>query len=213
MATANLPARNGMVLESIDWRTYRRLLRIFAERPGIRLTYDRGALEIMSPLPSHEGIAYLLGRFVDTLTDELNLAVRAARCTTFWRKRKRRGLEPDNSYWIASEPQVHGKDDRELRRGPPPDLAIEVEVTHSPLDRLSIYAKLGVPEVWRFSEGKGAFLLLQKGAYVEGPSLSFPGLKAPDLLPFLAQYGKLDDTTLVRQFRAWVRQRIADGWK
>src|SRR5437763_1182028 len=101
MATANLPARNSMVLEGIDWRTYTRLLRAFSERPAIRLTYDRGILEIMSPLPSHEGLAYLLGRFVDTLTDELNLAVRAARCTTFWRKRKRRGLEPDNSYWIA----------------------------------------------------------------------------------------------------------------
>src|SRR5262249_1484952 len=182
MATANLPARNSMVLENIDWRTYSRLLRIFAERPGIRLTYDRGALEIMSSLPSHEGSAYLLGRFVDTLTEELNLPVKAGRCSTFRRKRKRRGLEPDNSYWIASEAQARGKDDSELQRGPPPDLAIEVEVTHCALDRLSIYATLAVPEVWDFSEGKGAFLQLQKGSYVEGPSLSFPGLAAADLV-------------------------------
>jgi Uma2 family endonuclease len=213
MATASLPGRNSMVLEGIDWRTYSRLLRIFAEQPGIRLTYDRGALEIMSPLPSHEGIAYLLGRFVDTLTDELNLPVKAGRCSTFWRKRKRRGLEPDNSYWIASEAQVRDKDDDELRRGPPPDLAIEVEVTHSSLDRLSIYATLGVPEVWNFAEGKGAFLRLQKGSYVEGPSLSFPGLTAADLVSFLNIRKQTDETTLVRQFRAWVRQRIADGWK
>ena len=213
MATASMPIRNSMVLTDIDWRTYVRLLRIFAERPSIRLTYDRGALEIMSPLPSHEGIAYLLGRFVDTLTDELNLPVKAGRCTTFRRRRKRRGLEADNSYWIASESLARDREDHELRRGPPPDLAIEVEATHSALDRLSIYATLGVPEVWRFSEGRGAFLLLQKGSYVEGPSLSFPGLAAADLVNFLNIRKQGDETTLVRQFRAWVRQRIADGWK
>ncbi|MCI0458034.1 MAG: Uma2 family endonuclease [Gemmataceae bacterium] len=214
MATANLPARNSLLLHDVDWRMYTRLLRTFRQRPSVRLTYDRGVLEIMSPLAEHEGPAYLLGRFVDVLTEELNLPVKAGRSTTFRKRRKRRGLEPDNSYWIANEAQVRGKDETDLRVDPPPDLAIEVDVTHSSLDRMGIYAKLGVAEVWRLADGQLTFHLLQpKGDYLPGSSCSFPGLNASDLLPFLDLRKQTDETSLVRQFRVWVRQRIADGWK
>src|SRR4051812_48441250 len=88
----------GLVLPNIDWKTYTRLLRAFAGQRGVRLTYDRGDLEIMSPLPEHEGVKYLLGRFVDTLTDELGMEVWACGSVTIRRKRSRRGLEPDNCY-------------------------------------------------------------------------------------------------------------------
>jgi Uma2 family endonuclease len=213
VATANLPAAQSLVLGDVDWLTYTRLLRVFADRPSVRLTYDRGVLEIMSPLPQHEGEAYLLGRFVDTLTDELNLAVIAGRSTTFRRRRQRRGLEADNSYWIASVGRVRGKDRIDLRVDPPPDLAIEVDVTHSSLDRMAIYATLGIPEVWRFAEGQLTFQLLQGNkTYASGTSRSFPGLEAVDVLPFLNLRKQADDTEVVRQFRAWVRARIAAGW-
>jgi len=196
----------------VSWRTYTRLLRAFAERPAFRLTYDRGTLEIMSPLAEREGSAYVLGRFVDVLTEELNLPVKAGRSTTFRKRRKRRGLEPDNSYWIANEAQVRGKDEIDLSVDPPPDLAIEVDVTHSSLDRMRIYAALKVAEVWRLADGQLTFHLLPpKGSYADGPSRAFPGLIASDLLPFLDLRKQTDETSLVRQFRAWVRQRIADG--
>jgi Uma2 family endonuclease len=213
MATANLPAPNRMVLEGIDWRTYRRLSRAFAERPGIRLTYDRGALEIMSPLFEHEVYADLLGRFVVALTEELGLPIQAARSTTLRRRRKRRGLEPDHSWWIAHARQMQGRMDLDLRHDPPPDLAIEVDVTHGSLDRMSIYAALGVPEVWRFADNQLTFHVLKGKNYAEGASPTFPGLKGTDLLPFLALRANTDENDVVRQFRAWVRQRIADGWK
>jgi Uma2 family endonuclease len=214
MATVNLPKRRSLVLYDIDWTTYRRLLRAFDERPGIRLTYDRGTLEIMSPPQEHERVAYLLGRFVDTLTDELKWRVIAGRTTTFRKKKKKRGLEPDNSYWIASEPQVRGKRPIDPRTAPPPDLVIEVDITHSSLNRLAIYATLKFPEVWRFANDQVAFLLLQKdGSYAPGPSRCFPGLQALDLAPFLDLWKREDDMTAVGEFRTWVRQRIADGWK
>src|SRR6516162_9729682 len=109
MATLQaLPGRN-LLLDNVDWRTYTNLLRLFANRPGVRLAYDRGRLEIMTPLPAHETAAYLLGRFVDTLTEELGLLVKAGRSTTFRRRRRQRGLEADNSYWIANEAKVRGK--------------------------------------------------------------------------------------------------------
>jgi Uma2 family endonuclease len=210
MSTAmRLTQHPPAVLYDIDWETYTRLLRVFAERQRFRLTYDRGTLEIMSPLWQHEEPAKLLGRFVDVLTEEGNLPCRLGGSVTLRRRRRRRGLEPDNCYWIASTPLLQGKRQLDLRVDPPPDLAIEVDVTSSSLDRMSIYAALGVPEVWRFSTGGIAFHLLESGVYQVRPnSLSFPQLNSVDLVPFLALWGQSDDTTIVRQFREWVRQQL-----
>ncbi len=209
MSTVQAAPADRLVLYDVDWRTYVRLLRAFAERPAVRLTYDRGVLEIMSPLSVHEGAAYLLGRFIDTLTQELGLEVKAGRCTTFRRRRKKRGLEPDNSYWIASEPQVRGKLHIDLRVDPPPDLAIEVDVTRSSLDRMSIYAALGVPEVWRLDGATLTFHILQQGKYVAGThSRAFPLLMPADLAGFLPLRTQMGENSVVEQFRDWVRQRI-----
>src|SRR5262245_10339760 len=198
----------GLLLDNVDWGTYTRFLRLFAERPGYRLTYDRGVLEIMSPSGRHENEAYLLGRFIDTLTEELGLPVKAGRTITLRRKRLQRGLEPDNCYWIANEHRVRGKDELDLRVDPPPDLAIEVEVTRSSLNRLGIYRRLGVPEVWRLHEQGLTFHVLQaNGRYaVAACSQSFPMLTPADLLAFLALRQQTEQNALVQQFRAWVRQ-------
>jgi Uma2 family endonuclease len=96
MATVTSPASSRLVLTGIDWRTYTRLLRIFAETPSVRLAYDRGELEMMSPLPEHESDADMLGRFVVVLTEEMRLPIKAGRSTTLRRRRRQRGLEPDN---------------------------------------------------------------------------------------------------------------------
>jgi Uma2 family endonuclease len=197
------------VLHGIDWHTYTRLLRAFEGHRHFRLTYDRGSLEIMSPLREHEQPAYLLGRLIDVLTDELALPCMAGRSVTLRRRRKHRGLEPDNCYWIVSTPRVQGKRHLNLRVDPPPDLAVEVDVTSSSIDRMSIYVVLGVPEVWRLSGGIIAFHILEGGAYQVRPnSLSFPQLASADLPPFLAQWAQTDDTTIARQFREWVRQQM-----
>ncbi len=215
MATVKtIPAGRSLVLDDVDWRTYSRLLHIFAERRSLRLTYDRGVLEIMSPLFQHEFSADLLARFVVVLTEELGLPIQAGGSTTLRRRRSRRGLEPDRCWWIVNAPKMQGRQELDLRVDPPPDLALEVDVASSSLDRMSIYAALRIPEVWRL-DGQGfAFCTLQQDAtYAPGASLSFPGLAASDLPPFLALRGQANENEVVRQFRAWVRQRITAGWQ
>jgi Uma2 family endonuclease len=212
MATAAPSTHHSpAVLYDIDWQTYLRLLRTF-EKSGrrLRLTYDRGTLEIMSPLLlEHENPADLLGCFVVVLTEEYDLPRRAGRSVTLRRKRKRRGLEPDNCYWIANAFRLQGKTHLDLRIDPPPDLAIEVDVTSSSLNRMTIYAALQVPEVWRQSKAGLTFHVLEAGAYQVHPnSLSFPQLTPGDLTAFLSQIGQTDDTTLLRQFREWVRREL-----
>ncbi len=152
---------------------------------------------------------HLLGRFVVALTEELVLPIAEGGSTTFRRRRGRRGLEPDQSYWIASEPMVRGKERIDLRIDPPPDLAIEVDVANSSLSRMGIYTALGVPEVWRLAEGLLSFHVLASGGqYAESPtSRTFGFLTAADVQGFLLLRGRQDENAIVRQFREWVRQR------
>jgi Uma2 family endonuclease len=202
-----------LVLYDLPWKTYVRFLKELDERP-IRLTYDRGALEIMTLSQEHESYRHLLGRFLDVLTEELNIPVKGGRSTTFKRKKRQRGLEPDGCYWIATEPQVRGKDQIDLRRDPPPDLAIEVEISRSALDRLAIYAALGVPEVWRFDgQSLQVCRLGPDGEYaVCDHSPTFPFRPLAELVAFLQRRKEMDETSLVRSFRAWVREQNARGW-
>lgn len=205
MAIAPSTIKPSAVLHGIDWRTYTRLLRAFGKTRRFRLTYDRGTLEIMSPLWEHERPAYILGMFVDVIVQELQLPYEPGRTVTLRRRRKQRGLEPDNCYWIASAGRLAGKTHLDLRIDPPPDLAIEMDVTHSSLDRMTIYAALGVPEVWRVTTEGLAFHHLEAGAYQVRPkSLSFPQLASADLIPFLNQLGQTGTTALIAQFRHWV---------
>lgn len=211
MSTVRVPSGHRLVLHGIDWRTYSRLLRVFAERPSVRLAFDRGDLEIKCPLHEHESDADLLGRFVIVLAEELGLPVKAGRSTTFRRRRRQRGIEPDNSWWIANEPRVRGLRQIDLRRDPPPDLAIEVDVTSSSIDRMGIYASIRVPEVWRWDEPVLTFNTLGPNRrYTEAAhSAAFPFLAAADLLPFLALRGpQIDENEIVRRFRARVRSRL-----
>ncbi|MBY0528196.1 MAG: Uma2 family endonuclease [Gemmataceae bacterium] len=205
---AAAPTRSPAVLYDIDWRTYSRLLHVLQSQGPYRLTYDRGTLEIMSPRFDHESPVSIIGSFIESLTDELNIPRRAGGAVTLRRKKKQRGLEADKCYWIASAPFLQGKTRLDLRIDPPPDLAIEVEVTARVINRMGIYAALGVPEVWVLNAGGLSFYALQGKTYQVRPnSLSFPALVPADLLPFLNQLGQTDDTTLMRSFRTWVRQQ------
>jgi Uma2 family endonuclease len=201
------------ILHSVPWRIYCRLLRTFADRPAVRLTYDRGTLELATFSHEHENLSYLLARLIDALTEELALPVKGGGSTTFRRRKRRRGLEPDACWWIAGEPLVRGKAEIDLRHDPPPDLALEIDITHSSLDRLAIYARLGFPEVWRL-EGRAlvCHLLGSDGRFTTSlTSRAFPGLAVADFTGFLTLRGRVDENALVRQFRAWVRQRFPNS--
>ena len=204
--------RQEIHLSLVDWRTYTRLLRAFADRRDIRLTYDRGELEIMSPLRKHERLGRLLARLVETLTEELGLPIESAKSTTLRRRKKQRGLEPDDCFWIVNEPLIRAKDTLDLRVDPPPDLAMETDMTSSSMNRMEIYAALRIPEVWRYEKEQLTFHRLgaDNRYHQTATSLAFPMVKPEDLTRILAQRHQMDQNALVRQFREWVRQKIQD---
>jgi Uma2 family endonuclease len=200
----------GVLLSGIRWETYQSLLRDLGERPGVRLTYDRGRLEIMSPLPEHENYHIVLAQFVRVLAAESGMRYRSFGSTTFRREDVERVLEPDDCFYLASLPRILGRRDLDLARDPPPDLALEVDITHSSLDRLAIYAALGVREVWRFDgQSITCHVLNAQGDYEQQESsLAFPFLRVAELVPFLLQVFDTDEATLVQAFQNWLRTQV-----
>jgi Uma2 family endonuclease len=214
MATVTqAPVFAGLLLDNVSWRDFKRWLRLLDGRRGLRVSYDRGTLEIMPLTFGHESIGSYLDRLVCVLTEELALPIASGGSTTFWRRRKRKGLEPDQCYWIANEAAVRGKDRIDLRKDPPPDLAIEVDVTQSSVDRMGIYAGLGVVEVWRWHKTGLSFHHLQaSGKYkLIKSSLTFAGLVAADVERFVNLRGQQEENAGIRQFRAWVQQQFGSG--
>src|SRR5437868_210622 len=192
-------ARQSLLLSGVDWPTYARLLNIFAERRDVRLTYDRGELEIMSPRLEHDDDGWLLGDMVYVLTEELSLPLKRGGSATLRRRRRQRGIEADACFWIANAQRMAGRRRLNLRSDPPPDLAIEVDVTHSSLDRLSTYAALRVPEVWRFERDSLVFLVFSdRATYKKATrSRSFPLVAPDDLLGFIRKSRKVTDQNVI----------------
>ncbi len=210
--TPTTPTFTGrVVLEGISWHTYEQLLAEMGNSRTIRLCYDRGLLEIMTPLLDHENPKEMLTALVGVLAEELNIEILRAGSTTLKRPDLAKGAEPDSSFYIQNEPLVKGKTQIDLTRDPPPDLVIEIDVSSSSVDREGIYAAMGVPEIWRCDRGVVKFLQLDGGKYVTGErSLAFPLLSVTEITQFLSQSQTLGETTLLRSFRAWVRQVLAE---
>jgi Uma2 family endonuclease len=141
------------------------------------------------------------------LTEECGLSLRGFGDMTCDREDLERGIEPDECFYIVNEPLVREKEELDLTVDPPPDLAVEIEITRSTRGRMGIYAALRVPEVWRFDgESLTVHRLTPEGVYeVVERSAYFPSLPLSELAGFLKMRTEMDENSLVREFRAWVR--------
>jgi Uma2 family endonuclease len=204
------PVRQGLVLEGIRWQTYEALLNDLGEHARPRMAFDRGRLEIMTPLFQHERYANQLGQFVRVLALAAMIPCTAAGSMTIRRQDLERGIEPDNCFYLVSWPLIRGRSELDFTQDPPPDLAFEIDMTHSSLDRLGIYAALRVPEVWRFDGTTfRCYHRNNQGNYDEHPtSRAFPFLRLADVVSFLAQVFDVDETTLTQRFQTWVQAQL-----
>ncbi|MBP0012646.1 MAG: Uma2 family endonuclease [Roseofilum sp. SBFL] len=195
----------SLLLSNISWLTYESLLEDLSEQAGMRLTYDQGLLEIMTPLAPHEGDKKLIGRFVETLTEELNIEIRSLGSLTCKREDLARGFEPDECYYIQNESLVWNKKQIDLSQDPPPDLIVEIDVTSHSINKFDLYADFGVPEVWRYDGDRLQFDQLEGKEYKQSEhSLAFPFLQATEIMGFLELRKTTKETALIREFRQWV---------
>jgi Uma2 family endonuclease len=213
MVTAKIPAEQRLRLSGIPWETY--LTWTDGQGPrNLRVTYDHGEMEIMSPSPKHENRKSRLGRLIEALSEEMEIDLASFGSMTMRSEDLECALEGDASYYIQNESAVRGREDIDLEVDPPPDLAVEIEVTRSTMDRMVIYAALKVPEVWWW-DGKAlrVYLLTAEGTYRQSNrSRAFPFLPLDQFVKFLAKT-KVSETQQLRTFRKWVREQIAREWK
>jgi Uma2 family endonuclease len=192
-------------LDNVSWELYE-LLRRDTEGQNIRITYDGGRLVLMSPLPIHDKYKKLAARLIELGALEMGIPIASFGSATWKKKELLKGLEADECYYIRDEPKVRGRADIDLSKDPPPDLALEVDITHHPMDRLRIYAALGVREVWRFDGERFHFLKLDGGSYVElDRSEALPFMTPHVLMDFLNRFSGRDENSVMREYQAWLR--------
>lgn len=204
MATVNVSAEQRVVLHNVDWATYARLLESHADASAPRFTFDRGELEVVSPSPEHEEYNRNLAMIVEILAESLGINIRGLGSTTFREEGAHRGFEPDSCFYIQSEPLVRGKDRLDLRVVPPPDLVIEIDITHPSISKLPIMAEFGVPEAWRYDAETVQILRLSNGQYVEiATSQALPGVTATDVSDLLSESRQIERVAWLRLVRRW----------
>lgn len=204
----NVPPGQRVLLRDVTWEEFEAILEELGEHRGARIAYDRGVLEIMAPLPEHEDDKEIIGDLVKALLEELEIEFRSLGSTTFKNQIMLQGIEPDQCFYIENESKIRGKKRLDLTQDPPPDLALEIDVTSR--THPSIYAALKVPELWRFEKGKLQINLLQNGDYVVSEqSKNFPDLPLAEILPqYLEQSKTAGRNSAIRAFRNWVREQI-----
>jgi Uma2 family endonuclease len=198
------------LLENLSWDDYEQFLKIFDDRRCPH-TFVDGVLEVMTLSQEHEWTKKIIAQFIENLSIVFNVRRTSAGSTTLKRELKERGLEPDESYYIANYAEVRGLKRINLNRHPPPDLVVEVDVANKSLDRLEPYARLGVPEIWQHERGKVRFLKRTSDSTYRAikNSLAFPQVASEDINRFLGMQDRLDEYDLVNEFIAWARQRAA----
>lgn len=201
------------LLRGVSWQTYKVFARELEGRPALRLTYDGEDLEFMTLSPKHERLRYWTGRVIDMLCWELRISIGGGGAFTHQRDDLERGFEPDIGYWIQNDAAIRGRTDIDLTKDPPLDLAIEIEVSRSVLDRLAIYAAFGIQEVWRFDgQNLRVYLLQPDGTYQQSESsVAFPFLPIDEFAGFLQLKADTTDTEQLESFVDWIRDQDFAG--
>jgi Uma2 family endonuclease len=195
-----------IVMEGVTWQTYQALLKDLGDHRSSRLAYDQGVLEIIMPSDTHEFISRLLEAIIRALTEELGLRLRGYGSTTLDREDLEKGAELDCCFYIQNVNRILGKK-LNIATDPPPDLAVEVDITSSSRRRFGIYLQLQIPEVWRYTKSRGITIYqFLDGEYVECEfSPTFPIISGSVLMQFIRLSEDEDDISVIRALRQWVR--------
>ena len=199
-----------VVMRGIGWDGYTKVLRARGERAVPRMVYLDGDLYLMSPAYRHESLEKRLGRFVTEVVLGLDIPCTPAGHTTFRRKKKKGGVEGDETFYLANEPRIRGKARLHLRTDPPPDLVIEAVNTHDAEEAVEVWRRFGVPEVW-VEDGNGLRILsLQPdGTYSQiTTSLAFPFLTSMEIHEWITKPSPGSETAWLKALRQWVAETL-----
>ena len=203
-----------MILEGVSWKSYEHLLNDFANRPSIRLTFDKGTLEIMVVSYGHERLKTIIGDLVVRLAFELDIDYEAAGSTTFKRESLGAGFEGDESFYFSHLERIRQTSDLDLAQDPPPDLVVEIDISSPSLLKFPIFAALRIPEIWRFHENRLLIYSFANGAYTEAQSSAFlPGITANDVTSLVEVREQMPPNAWQRKVSDFAQEIKARGKK
>ncbi|WP_375491961.1 Uma2 family endonuclease [uncultured Nostoc sp.] len=197
-----------MLLQDISWQQLENILAEMGERRAARLSYSHGWLEIMVPLPEHEKDKEYIGELVRVLLDKLQIDFEPFGSTTLKNEQTRQAVEPDTSFYIQNQAAIIGKNRIDLNIDPPPDLAIEIDITSR--TRFDNYEILGVPELWRHTQQGLEIFVLKEGKYIKSESSpNFPNIPIVELVnEYVQQCLTIGRSQAMRNFRDWVKNNL-----
>ena len=199
-----------VAFDNITWQGYEQILNALGENRAASVHYYQGILEIMTPLEAHESSSENIGVLIHILTEELNLNIKSLASTTLKIAEIKTGAEPDKCYYIKNEPAVRGKT-VDLNQDPPPDLVLEVDITHTDINTNQLYQDIKVPEFWRYNGKKLTIYVLEEGKYQESEnSRNFPILTKAMVYEFISQCRTNGETQAKREFRSKLRELLQD---
>ncbi len=201
-------AEERVVLQNVTWQLYELMLAQLGENRSVRLAYDQGILELMSPLMPHERSKRLLEKLIDIVLEELDIPAVSVGSMTCKREDLGRGSEPDSGYYIQNEPLIRHRETVNLEEDPPPDLVLEVEYSRSAVNKLKLYAAMGVPEFWRYNGKTLRIYQLFGQEYVQQEnSLTFSPILVTEFPQFMQEAKDIGEVAMMKKFRAWVRSQ------
>jgi Uma2 family endonuclease len=197
-----------LLLEDVSWQQFENILAELGEHRAARLSYSHGFLEIMVPLPEHEKAKEMIGDMVKIFLEAKQIAFESLGSTTLKIERMTQGVEPDACFYIQNQAAVIGKNRLDMSVDPPPDLAIEIDLTSR--TQLDNYQILGVPELWRYGKQGLKINVLQGGKYVESDfSPIFPDIPIIELVNQCVQQNQVSGRTqAIQALRNWVRNNV-----
>lgn len=198
-----------LLLEDVSWSQLESILGELGNKRAARLSYSNGKLEIMVPLPEHEKAKEIIGDIVKLLLTELGINYDSLASTTFKNERMSQAVEPDACFYIQNQGAVIGKKRLDLTIDPPPDLAIEIDITSR--TQLTNYQVLGVPELWRYDYQGLQINVLQNGEYIKlTSSPTFPTIPIIDLVnQYVEQSQFVGGSQALRDFRIWLQKNLS----
>ncbi|PYS90952.1 MAG: hypothetical protein DMF64_13565 [Acidobacteria bacterium] len=211
-AIAHLPTGATLLLPRLSWEEYETLLSDLTDRPGLRVSYDAGRVEIMSPLPEHEEYKETIYSLTRVMAEELRITVESRGSATYKQKRLAKGAEPDTSFYVQNAARIIGQRTIDLAVDPPPDVVVEIDTTNESLGKFPIYAALGVPEIWRYDGRAAQFFQLAGAVYEEiEHSRAFPMLTAGVLTEFIEQSKTQGQSAALDAFRQYWRAQASSA--
>jgi Uma2 family endonuclease len=206
-AIEHLPAGAILVFQQVSWEQYENLLADLVDRPGLRVSYDEGRLEIMSPLPEHERYKEFILQLTRVLCEELDIPLEPFGSTTWKRRKLRKGAEPDTCFYVANIQRIIGKRTINLESDPPPDIVVEIDTTNESLSKFPIYAAFGVSEIWRYDGNRvQMYELTGNVSYAETSASRFlPQLTSSPLAGALESSKAQGHTEALKAFRQKIR--------